>query len=60
MYSTGLKESAVDVVRHEFYSTELKIVRRKNTELLRFDNKPFFWSILFICAFIHDKEKRFC
>lgn len=47
MYFTGLKESAIGVVRHEFYCTELKTVRCKNTEPLRFDNKRFFLECTF-------------
>jgi len=58
MYSTGLKESAIGVVRHEFYCTELKTVRCKNTEPLRFDNKPFFFRMhsLFVRLFMTRKS----
>jgi len=50
-------KSSIGVVRNEFYSTELKIVRSRITKLLKFDNKPFFRVYpLFVGLFITRKS----
>ena len=56
MNSTGRKKNSIGVVRHEFYSTEVKIVRRRNTKLLKFNNKPFVVHPLFMRLFMTRKS----